>query len=364
MRFILLLTITLLFSNCGEESNESKRYDVLTLLDSGDFSSALNKIGDCETNSFFESKSECYLNRGMAYFGLANYDITSVGEDIYSIYIDKSLDDENRTREIMTLIFNKFKGLNMSLGLKEYKKVLYFYEENQSICTSVNFETLNDYSQQACIAINPVLLLNVINDDKSDNAIVDLEDLIELENSIRGVFPDLTDRELIDILNGDRDSLSTSSQSELEFSLCLISDSNCDGIDKSQVSTFENFNIWKLSNEEYTSLKLTDSFGSITLLENGIYIDHNRTACSKEEYQKYDGECFPKPKDLDSNSTSSLTSTLVDKLNNDSDFTNSLDSILSVGDDTQTSEDVIADICGYSDCKVTEENLIQYFEGL
>jgi hypothetical protein len=368
MKVIFLLSMLFLFSACENETDESKRYEIFTLLDNGDFNTAIEKLNSCEENSFF-SESECLLNRGMAYFGLAGYDITSIGEEIYRVYVEKEINDEERSRQIMTLVFKRFKGFNISLALENYRKVLYINGELESSCTSLKFKSLSEYVQQACISINPVLLLEVIDDEtiNVENYLVDLGDLVDFEKSIRGTLPTLTDRELVDILNGDTSNLSTSSQNELDASLCATIDESCEasGFQKIKISNFEDLDIWKISNGSYTTLKLTDVTGSVVLVETDKYIDHEREVCLEESYFKFDGDCFPKPQNLDNPTT--LTTEIADKLNYDEDFQNSLGVILNVGDDTSTSDEKVNEFISEikdGDNFITDDNLIEYFRGL
>jgi len=62
-------------SGCKTDSQESRRYEILQNIDNGNFNDALSDLNDC--NGF--TNDECHLNRGMAYFGLAGYDIIQIG---------------------------------------------------------------------------------------------------------------------------------------------------------------------------------------------------------------------------------------------------------------------------------------------
>ena len=101
------------------------------------------------------------------------------------------------------------------------------------------------------------------------------------------------------------------------------------------------------------------------MLENNKYITTNSEECSFEDYnQTLSGNnnpfCFPQPQNK------TLTSELVDKINKNEDFKNSLALIATAGDTTDENvkiDNVMTDICGYPDCKVSEKDIIKYLGG-
>lgn len=367
MKQYFIFLIIFIFSGCEIDTDESSRYEVLQLIDKGEFNSALNKLGDCANSDGF-SEEECYLNRGVSYFGLAGYDITSIGEDLYRAYTG-NLNEEEKSVEIISMLFKRFKGLNMSYGIISYKKALNLNNINATYCTSLNFETLTKYQQQACISINPILLLEVIDGPNSsqDNILsVDLEDLILIDKSIRGVTPNISDEDMALLLVGNGDNISDNSKNELDATNCLIDKSSCykNGfLIPENVNNYLDNSIWKISkqNHSFTTLKLTNEFGSVLLVKEGNYITNNSEKCSINEYEKYDGICFPEPVE----NNESLTSTLVDKFNNDDDFKNSVALILNIDekDSDEKVDNLMIDICDSDDCQVTEKNLLEYLGG-
>jgi len=368
MRFILILSISLLlFSGCKKETDKSKRYEVLKLLDNGDFNKALKELGDCNKNQSF-TEDECHLNRGMAYFGLAGYDITSIGEELYSIYINHQLSKKEQSKKITSILFNRFKGVNIGLGIREYKKALYLNDKSEANCNSFQFKNLEVYSQQACIALNPVLLLEVIDGTTSDNHSVDLEELLDIDKSVRGIIPDISNDEMASVLNGDIDNLSDNSKNELDATQCVIDNTQCYSLNMRQpiqIGTYEDLKIFKVSkfDNSFTTLKLVDRYGSVVLIEEGVYIYDNNESCSKKDYLKFNEKhlCFPKP------TKDTLTSKVVEKLNSDDSFRNSLGTMLAVGDKEKSGDekvdDLMNDICGSPNCTATDKELIEYFKG-
>lgn len=366
LTFLMMFILFTLFSGCEIDTDESKRYEVLKLLDDGEFESALAELGSCDDGAFTEE--ECHLNRGMAYFGLAGYDITSIGEDLYGAYSDDNLSEDEQSRKIVSLVFDRFRGINMALGVQEYKKVLYMNSLLEVNCNSLNFKNLKTYSQQACIALNPVLLLEVIDDKESDDYSVDLEDLLDIERSVRGIAPNISSDEMADVLNGDIENLSENSKNELDATQCVITESQCLSLgmrQPTQIGSYEDLDILKVSklDNSFSTLKLVDQLGSVVLVEENIYIFDNNSSCKESDYLKFDEAnlCFPKPTE------DTLTSKSVDKLNNDETFRDSLGVMLSVGDDEKSADakvdELMTDICGYSSCTVTDENLVEYFKG-
>jgi len=370
MKFItILLPVLFIFSACEIETDESNRYDVLKHIDDGEFHLALEKLGNCDEPKGF-SKEECHINRGVSYFGLAGYDITTIGEEMYKLYSDDSFTDDEKSIKITSILFSKFRGDNMKNGLTQYKLALNISNINESLCNLKSFNNLTENQKQSCISINPILLLDIIDDKNSFESLkyVDLDDIINIENSIRGVVPNISSEEIVHILNNNIEKTSSDTQNEIDATQCLIDKSSCFllGFKKPEyLADYKDIKIWKIGkgNNRFSTIKLTNSQNSIILLEENSYILEDETSCSETEYKRYDGVCFPKP--VVDNLT--LTSSIVDKLNEDDNFKDSIALILNVGDNTNDEDDQVnnfmTDICGSPDCKVTEENLIQYFDG-
>jgi hypothetical protein len=351
--------LPLLFISCETDTDSSKKHEILQAIDDGNFQKALNELNGCEVESYFTSE-ECQINRGMTYFGLAGYDIVSIGEELYRAYVDDTLSEDERDTEIMTIVFEKLKDPNALLGVQEFKKALGSAGYSEDICIYNIFLSLPTLMQQSCSAINPTLLLESLDTDVyiTNNYSVDLENLISLEESIQGVVPTIETRDLVEMLNGDE--VSEENKNELDASTCLISPNVCSSLGFSEPSCFEEkykeLEICLLQKGDFQTLRLRDSIGSLVLVEDS-YITHYDTVCYTPDY--LNGTCFPKPVDGEQ----TLLTEVVDKLNEDDSYLNSI-AIFSDVDDTENSEEKVeefkSDICGYKDCEVTEDNLIDY----
>ena len=368
MRLFFFIPILFLFIACEIDTKESNRYEVLQLIDNGKFDLALDKLGNCNDSKGF-SEEECHLNRGMSYFGLAGYDITSVGEELYKTYSDNETTSDEKSIKVIAILFDRFKGENIENGVSEYKLALNSSSVDKSVCNLTDFANLSTNQQQSCISINPILLLDIIDEAKvGDNLLsIDLQDLVDIEKSVRGIAPNISSEDMAYLLSNDLEKTSQNTQDEIDATQCLIIEDSCTAVGfrtAEKVGNYNNFEIWKLKkfNNSFTTLKLTDN-DSVLLLEENSYITQKEVVCLEIDYQKYDGNCFPKPVKTDT----TLTSNIVDKLNDDDNFRNSIALILNVGDDetseTEQVDQFMIDICDSSDCEVTEKNLIQYFNG-
>ena len=358
---ILFFLPILFFSACEIDTKDSNRYQISQDLDKGNFQTVLENL-DCNNLNGF-TKEECHINRGMAFFGLAGYDITSIGEDMFKTYSDKNISETERTIKITSILLDRFRNPYISQGINEYKFALEIYNKDKSDCKAENFSELSENEQQSCIAINPILLLNVLdNSENTNSASVDLQDLIDVEKSIRGIAPNISSEEIANMLNNNFDKTSSETQSQIDATQCLIETSLCQNLgfkNPLKIGEYQDFQIWRLSKPNFKTLKLTNNFGSIVLVEENKYITPKSESCSKNEYQKYSNQCFPKP----SENNETLTSILVDKLNQD-EFKTSIALMLNIGD-TNTDEqkqvnDFMIELCGSSDCEVSETNLVKY----
>ena len=371
-----LIAILFLFSGCDNTSDESEVYEIRKLIDEGNFQAALDKIGDCNTSTIYSSQEECHIDRGAALYGLSGYDLLSVGKIIYEIYTDDSLNDTTKSAKITARLFASFQSDKMALGVTEYKLALIAKQKTSLVCNWLDYQYLSILEQQACISINPVLLLNVLDEGaSSQNTIaVDIYSAIAFNDAIQGIVPISSD-ELGYMINNDFDNVSPETKDNWNAIKCLSDKATCyknefnrpkylKSYTNSEGKIFKIY-LLKKNDNSFKTLKLTDAKGLIALLENKKYITTNSEECSFEDYnQTLSGNnnpfCFPKPQNQ------TLTSELVDKINQDEDFKNSLALIATAGDTTDENakiDNVMTDICGYPDCKVSEKDIIKYLGG-
>jgi len=375
--FVLnLIAILFLFSGCDNTSDESEVYEIRKLIDEGHFQAALDKIGDCNTSTIYSSQEECHIDRGAALYGLSGYDLLSVGKLIYEIYTDDSLDDTTKSAKITARLFASFQSDKMAIGVSEYKLALISKQKTSVVCNWLDYQYLSILEQQACISINPVLLLNVLDEGASaQNTIsVDIYSAIAFNNAIQGIVP-ISNDDLGYMINNDFDNVSPETKDNWNAIKCLSDKATCyknefnrpkylKSYTNSEGKIFKIY-LLKKNDNSFKTLKLTDAKGLIALLENKKYITTNSEECSFEDYnQTLSGNnnpfCFPKPQNQ------TLTSELVDKINKNEDFKNSLALIATAGDTTDENakiNNVMTDICGYPNCKVSETDIIKYLGG-
>jgi hypothetical protein len=344
-------------SGCEISSSESNRYDVLKNIDQGNFQDALSDLKNC--NGF--SYDECHLNRGMAYFGLAGYDLIQIGDELYRAYSNKNLSSNEKDLKISSIILNKFSSIYIDFAIQEYIAVLENNGENETMCNSQNFQNLSTNGQQSCLAINPVLLLQTIDttDHNSSDAIsVNLRDIYLINSNLKNIILGIRSDEVASVLIGNGE-ISTQTTNELDAIACL-STNICQDIIKTKLGNYNNADIWLMSRNNYISIKLTDVFGSIILLDDNKSIDKNGNNCI---INNFDGECFNQPILDEKGNFKTITSTLVNELNNNS-TRNSLAMFSDIGNSKIDSETKVSnyfyEICGSTKCIVTEQNLIEY----
>ncbi len=214
---ILLSTIlasAFLFVGCSDKSSdEAKAYDLKMALDKGDYDYVIRELGNCESESKTTAqKTSCYnalssdeiLDLGSAYFGKAGFDMISLGSDL--IGIDDDLSDDDKSKEVTSIILRKLDNDNMKYGINAYKRLL--PNSDDSICTEANYDNLTDLQKQACVSMNPILLKDLVqNEDKTadeeSTAAVSLEDIIAFKDVLKDAAPGIEIEDIVDIMNDD-----------------------------------------------------------------------------------------------------------------------------------------------------------------
>jgi len=197
----VVLGLGILFTGCGEDSSEADAYNIEQWLDSGENQKVLDYLGDCSSYSG-TSKTDCYLNVGAAYFGMAKFDMISLAKEFSDI--DDTLDDDNKSKEFNKIIFSKLDEPSLKKGITYYTKVV---DGNDSVCNEKEYENLEQKQKQACLSINPMLISNIVDDDntdvnKSENS-VSIGDIIEFKDALQDAVPELKAEELVAIIDGD-----------------------------------------------------------------------------------------------------------------------------------------------------------------
>ena len=196
----IAIGLSILFTGCDQDSKEANAYDIEKALDEGNYEKVLSELGDCSQYSG-QKKKDCYLNVGAAYFGKANFDLISMAQEISKI--DDDLDSDAKSKEFNKIVFDKLDDENLKKGLDKYKIVV---DGNDSICNNKNYDSLTLQEKSACIAINPLLLSELLDEDddanKSENS-VSLAQIIEFKDVLKDAVPELVAEDMISIISGD-----------------------------------------------------------------------------------------------------------------------------------------------------------------
>ncbi|NQY20574.1 MAG: hypothetical protein HRT40_04575 [Campylobacteraceae bacterium] len=200
------LALLVLLSGCGDNGAE-KEFRISQNLDKGNYQEVINELGDCSSAS---SKSDCLLQLGSAYFGKAGFDTISLGQELAGIENDgKNLSDDDKSKKFTSIIFSKILNKNTEIGLEYFSQVL---GNKKSYCSEAKYNSINDEAKKsACLSINPILLKDLLDDDKNNNKpkdtrTVSLQDVIKFKNVIQDAIPELTSDDLVAIVNGDSSS--------------------------------------------------------------------------------------------------------------------------------------------------------------
>jgi hypothetical protein len=353
--FAILLFLAFATNSCEDENNEnSQSYDVLRYMDQGEYQKAIDLMEENNCSDLIFDEEECQLNLGACYYGLAGYDLISLGREIIIAKSDES------DSKILQTIMKKFINKNMTTGLNKYTFVLSGYE---SKCNGEKFQELTHNKKQACLATNPILLMEYIESDvNKSTSTISIENLIKLQENTNGIFQSLSEEELSEELaKAISGEVSESMSSELEINQCATNSYKTG-----------DFNQTACDNNESTLFKLPEFFGSISYnqqninilkfeQENSSYIfkllvaiDENNTSqgstivlTSETEFidlahnscENISSSCFPKYLVDENQELLTLRNTTIKDLNEDEDFFTSIALTVKATDSDKTEEE-------------------------
>jgi len=359
-------SFVLLLSGCGgtigdKDTDEAKQYEAQMALDAGDYDKAIALLEkDCAGYGY----EACQLQLGSAYLGKAGMDIITLGKELVKIDGNQTATDTQKDTQVMTVLFDIIFDDAVAQGAQIYKNLLPL---NGSECNSVSYPLLTGVQKQACLAINPILLQELLADDDTattESLAVDIETIAEFKDVLEAVIPGITTEEIVSILddstpdaskdvnnNGDIDSL--------EATECGIDAYNnnpsggfsgyaCDasvlGYDLGQIAfdgisdTIYGVRVEVASSTAYDDVNFTRLVTEVTTnvytnVTTDGYCTTAGVTCTAG-----DAGCYPCPVATDGN-VSTLNDTVVDVLNDESLLTSI--AIMSDSDDTLTSEEKV-----------------------
>jgi len=293
-RALTVLLFSLLFLSCQDSDIESYKFKTLQHIDNGEYKTALKRLEDCRGFS----KNECYLNRGVSYFGLADYRIESIGIELY-----RSYSKEDSGQKTLSTLFSRADSDYLKLGVDEFKKVA----TDISICKYDSFNSLSEHNKTACLAINPLLLLEISGLDERDSSSipVDLREIIDIQRDVESIFEDINSSQIsIAITDGELDS---SLKAEIDAIRCVekaYQQNSFDGsicIDRNIYIEREEYKYIDFPEYEIVSI-IGDFIGYKAVKDRSValqsgYIKLDSTPCLESESKKLNGVCFPKPQE-------------------------------------------------------------------
>ena len=364
----LSFSFVLLLSGCGgtigdKDTDEAKQYEVQMALDDGDYNKAIALLEkDCGGYGY----EACQLQLGSAYLGKAGMDIIYLGKELVKIDRNQTATDAQKDTQTMTVLFNIDDAV--ALGAQIYKNLL---PQNGTECNMAAYPNLTGVQKQACLAINPILLQELLADDDTattESLAVDIETIAQFKDVLDAVIPGITTEEIISILddstpdgskdvndNGDIDSLEATecgitsyndNNGSNNFSAyaCLAPDTSVLAYDLGQI-TFADINdtiygvrIEVDSNTSYADVNFTRLVTEVTA---GVYTNVTTDGyCTTAGVTCTSGDagCYPCPVATDG-SVTTLNDTVVDVLNDETLLTSI--AIMSDSDDALTSEEKV-----------------------
>jgi len=204
------LALSLLMTGCGgtfgdDTTDEAKKYEVATAIDGGNYDKAISMLEkDCAGYNY----EDCQLQLGTAYLAKAGYDITTIGTEMFEIDAndDPSLTQADKDKQLTTVLLSKMLDDNMELGVNVLKSGL--LDNNTSQCTPARYGSMTSIQKQACLAVNPMMLKDLMGDvdlNTTDDNVVSLELIIAFADVAESIMPGMEVDEFVAIINGGSD---------------------------------------------------------------------------------------------------------------------------------------------------------------
>jgi hypothetical protein len=226
-------SFVLLLSGCGgtigdKDTDEAKKYEVAMALDSGDYDKAIEMLeADCAGYDY----EECKLNLGAAYLGKAGMDIISLGTKLTIIDGNNTTDvtetvlEQWKDTQTMTVLFDIILDDAVSRGAQVYKQLL---PQGGDECNGNDYDSLTTNQKNACIAVNPILLQEILGDeDTKTDVAVDIETISQFKDVLGAVIPGITTTDIVSVLDnsevGDSDDVNNNDDVDsMEATDCAV----------------------------------------------------------------------------------------------------------------------------------------------
>jgi len=359
-------SLALLLSGCGgtmgdKNTDEAKQYEVAMALDAGEYDKAIALLSkDCGGFDY----AECQLNLGSAYLGKAGMDIISLGRELVKIDGNTTATDAQKDTQTMTVLFDIITDPSIAVGAAIYKNLL---DSNGTECNGADYPTLTEVQKQACIAVNPILLQELLAEDTNqETEAVDIATIVQFKDVLDAAVPGITTAEIVSILDNStpdasKDVNSNTDIDSMEATDCAInaktngtfdntctSDTSVTAIDMgvkdftNVTETLYGVNVTVTSNTTYDDGNFTRFVTDIgggtysTVTTSGYCQLDGTTTCSEGE-----ADCYPCPTFNADGTLATLSGSVTNVLNND-DLLTSI-ALMSDSDTTKTSDEKVAD---------------------
>jgi hypothetical protein len=394
-------SVVLLLTGCGgtigdEDTDEARQYEAQMALDSGNYDRAIALLLDGCAGYGYEA---CQLQLGSAYLGKAGMDIISLGKDLVRIDGNDSWTDAQKDTQTMTVLFDIIFDDSVAQAAAIYKNLLPL---DGAECNSVSYPLLTGVQKQACLAINPILLQELLADDdtaQTETLPVDIATLAEFRDVLDAVIPGITTEEIVSILDDSdpdqsKDVNNNTDIDSMEATECAITsynDNNNSGFSAYACLTPDiSVLAYDLNEADFTDINETIYAVRVEVNSSTAYADVNFTRlvtpvtagvytsvttdgfCTTAGVTCTQGDagCYPCPVVTDGQ-LETLNTTVVDVLNDDTLLTSI--AVLSDSNDSLTSEEKVDnftnDVCNvtgtagpsnYGDCTwdATEGELV------
>lgn len=383
---LFVLVFALFFVSCKDSQN-AKEYDIQKALDKGNYDLVINALGDCSNKDTAAQKTQCYtslsnkqkMDLGAAYYGKSGFTLIDLATD---------LADKQDSQSITRAVFKRLLDPNMQKGIDTYKQIM--PSASDESCNYTAYKTLSAEQKQACLALNPILLKDLINGSETttSSVTVSLENIVKFNNVLKTASPELSADALVAVIaKGDlpeKDDVNTNKTPDsIEATICAVNKTRtCDAgisqdsyekiFDTSTNTNLQDINLTKITVTSKTDLpdaifyrlvkkdKATTFLTTVSTIE-GKFCDEKAVVKNCSKISDTD-KCYPCPNIGENDKPKDLTNTVTTILQDEK-----LIESIALAQDSESSktstkkvEEFKTKVCGSKDCKIDQAKLLEY----
>ncbi len=234
--------VSILVVGCGEDTEKIDNFKSSQDIDKGNYQSVIDRSNNC-TGLSGKEKENCLTNLGAAYFGLANFDLISLGQELLEIDTKDNLDDDAKSKEFNKVVMGKLLSDDLKGGIDCYNRVL---ADKKKKCNKKDIDVMTKGQKNACYAVNPILLKDSLGGDGGSDldTTMNLETLVDFADVLEDAAPGLDADDLVSIINGDDEELPASKDINQNKVLDKLEATSC-ALKAYNAGATTNFNICK-----------------------------------------------------------------------------------------------------------------------